>query len=115
MNKQQRGVKKFNDLFINPIIDHLPERSKGRNKELDENRNKLLVTRYWYYGNYSHLRYELVISKLCEEFFLSNRRITDIISQDDKFILSLRKGRPSLKELSSLYPFLVWKDLRLPN
>lgn len=108
-----RGRLSFNELVKDSTMNHIPileeKEKKGRSKKLLEARNMLLISRYWFYINYSKLRFEKIMNCLEEEFFLSSARISDIISQDDKIIMNLRNEKPSIKTLSELYPFFKWK------
>ena len=53
---------------------------KGRDKQLIEQRNEMLLERYYYWTEVKRLRFDDVIKKLSEEeFFLSESRVMQLI------------------------------------
>jgi hypothetical protein len=57
---------------------------KGRNRALVSKRNKALLERYYYWTNEKRVRFDDVLGKLSEEFFLSEDRIVDILRKEGK-------------------------------
>ena len=81
---------------------------KGRNMELVSERNKLLFYRYYFYQSQARLQYETVLNILSTEFFLSISTISQIVSENGSEILKIKKEKPSIKSLQSIYPAIVW-------
>lgn len=103
-----RGQHLFSSLFELPP---LPEKTpgKGRNESLDAQRNELLLYRYYYYGTFTGLRYSIAIQNLRNEFFLTERRIQDIMQEQAVLMRKIREQAPGLNELKAKWPHLVWK------
>lgn len=104
-----RGQRTFQSLFVDVEVIELPVKErKGRCSELDSRRNELLLIRYMWYGLNKKDRYEIILSTLENEFFISQRRISDIITQNSSKLRELKPGFPESKELSMRYPHLKW-------
>lgn len=110
-----RGIRIFQDLTENPIIDNPKEQRAGKNAALVEQRNLLLLTRFYWYSSVVKLRYDYILLQLCNEFFLAERRITDIISEDRNVIFGLRKSNPALEYFKQKYPYLNWTHSPKPT
>lgn len=102
-----RGSTFFHQLF-NDKKDDKPVVRKGRSVVLVQERNELLLLRYYFYGNYSELRHNAVLKRLKEEFFLSETRILDIISQNHDALRRIKNERITLQELRKEYPHFNW-------
>lgn len=97
----------FQEIFV--VNEVTQERTrKGRSEELHARRNQLLVERYWYYGQYTPARFELIIKILSQEFFLSTSRIPDIIQQHLDSLRGLKSNPLSLRDLKARWPHFVW-------
>lgn len=109
-----RGSTTFQSLFndLPPIADR--QEGKGRSAELNAKRDELVLCRYLFYGHHTPYRYELILCKLSEEFFLSERRITDIIAEHSVSLHRLRQNFPTLGYLRNSYPHLVWRAIEVP-
>lgn len=110
-----RGSKNFDKLISdttdNPIIERRSVPSKkGRCAELNQKRDELICTRYWYYAHYTYFRYEMIIARMVDEFLISGRRIADILQADNTVVSELKKDKPRLKDLRIMYPHWVWKS-----
>lgn len=104
-----RGQQTFQSLFpdlTTTCPDKVP--GKGRNPEYDAKRNELLLARYFFYGKYTSKRYSWIIAQLASEFFLAQRRITDIIAENTTGLKQLRDNPPTIKELRQRWSHLVW-------
>lgn len=108
MRGQQTFLSLFGDELIAPVPKLTDER-KGRDSELDRLRNELLLHRYYYYGKFTGLRYSVTIQRLSSEFFVSDRRIQDIIQKSADEIQEIRNTAPSVTEMRTKWPNWVWK------
>lgn len=103
-----RGQRTFQSLFVGIDALEPPVRErKGRCAELDKRRNELLLIRYIWHG-LQLKRYDVILAELEAEFFISQRRISDIIAANTARLRTLKQEFPSSKELSSRYPHLKW-------
>ncbi|MGV0977843.1 hypothetical protein [Empedobacter falsenii] len=84
------------------------EVKKGRAKELIINRNKKLCARFYFYSNLVGLRFERCLSKLKEEFDISESRIDDILSECNEQVAQLENDKMNEKDLKKVYPFFNW-------
>ena len=77
------NIMRGKNIFKNssPSIDAPVQKTarKGRNSGLLARRNECLVDRYYYYGNFTDKRFDLIVEQLSAEFFLSVATIPDII------------------------------------
>lgn len=103
-----RGIYTFNDTIINSNTQK--QLQKGRNSTLIEQRNTLLLNRYYYYATFTKTRYEIVMQLLSKEFFLSERRIIDLITHDKETLSNLRKKHPDIAYFKKNFPHLSWNN-----
>lgn len=103
-----RGASLFKNLFDD--LEPLPEciRSKGRNADHDARRNEALIARYYYLGRYTGNRYSIIMRQLSDEFYLSERRIQDIMQQQSEILHKLRQEQPAPAWFNHQFPHLVW-------
>ncbi len=101
-----RGRKLFNELLQPGMAE--PVR-KGRNDTLQEDRNKCLVARYYYYGHFKGKSYEDILLLLVREFFLSITRINKIVQENAEVVARLKQNNVSLYMLSIKWPHLCWR------
>lgn len=85
-------------------------KKKGRSSALIQERDRALITRYWYWSEVWQRRHEMVLQALMEEFFLMPRRIEQIIRDDDSIYKQLTKEGPSCKELARRFPMFRFED-----
>jgi hypothetical protein len=83
-----------------------PER-RGRSEELINKRNELILHRHYYYIKIMSRQYGVTLKALEEEFFLSQRTITDIFQQS-VLLKELNQMKPGVKYFKEKYPFMVW-------
>jgi hypothetical protein len=81
---------------------------KGRSEELLAQRDDRLIHRYLYYLLYTELRQDVINQHLEEEFDLTGGRILTIIYTYASEIRKLRQNPPTILQLRSKYPHLVW-------
>ena len=103
----QRGRRLFETLTEeNQILST----KKGRNEHFIIKRNECLIYRYYYYAKVKQLKYTDVIGKLSEEFYLSERTISDIAQAQTELVNQVFREKPSLKTLIKKYNFLNWTN-----
>lgn len=103
-----RGNGLFTSLF--DTLEPLPVKDlrKGRNADHDTRRNEALIARYYYLGRYTDKRYRAIMQQLSDEFYLSERRIQDIMQQQSGILRQLRQLQPVAQWFVRQYPHLVW-------
>lgn len=101
-----RGSRKlFND-FDKSVVEK--ENAKGRSKYLIKKRNAALIHRYYFHTSFFNNRYETIITKLTEEFFLSPITIPEILSDNYDALSHIKKEKPSISQLKENYPHFNW-------
>lgn len=103
-----RGQATFQSLFPDQQPDLPKEPGKGRSAAHDSRRNELLLARYFYYGQNPRNRYEWILAQLSSEFFLTERRIIDLIAANMDIMRRLRNDPPTLTDLRRRWPHLHW-------
>ncbi|WP_028978956.1 hypothetical protein [Sporocytophaga myxococcoides] len=83
-------------------------KKKGRSSELHAKRNECLIHRYYFYGNFSDMRYTAIIEALANEFFLSTATIPDIIQDNIHILKHLKDDRPNKIFFVKKYAHLNW-------
>src|SRR5690606_10612245 len=83
------------------------EEQRRRNMAMPD-RNNLLAHRFYYYDAIKGLKSERCLEELEKEFFLSQRRLIDLIYEIGDLITEVRQQRPSVRELEKMYPWLNW-------
>lgn len=103
-----RGIRAYNELFAKETTT-TSKPKKGRNNDLIQQRDELLSARFYYYSKRRGLRYEEVIIKLSNEFFLSESRVITIIGARPS---STHKAFENwtIKDFENKYDFLTWKN-----
>lgn len=97
----------FTDIFEESTI--APEaKKKGRSSELHTKRNECLIHRYYFYGNFSDMRYTSIIEALATEFFLSTATIPDLIKDNIQLLKELKDKKPNKAFFARKYPHLNW-------
>lgn len=107
-----RGHAKFKKLFTEDTQQ--PESPKrGRNADLICKRNMLLLYRYYYYARVGKMRYEDIIERLVEEFYLASATVVRLITFDEADKLNTIKDEaPGVKTLERIYPHMNWKNFQ---
>jgi hypothetical protein len=108
----QRGSQTlFKNIFIEAEEKPLQEEpKKGRSKQLNSKRNECLIDRYFFYGRFSGLRYELILATLSVEFFLSDVTIPKIVDENLDKLIQLKQAKPDRQYFKTKWPHLVWPD-----
>lgn len=104
-----RGSTTFSNLFGEDYNLDVPEKqTKGRSASFIEIRNDLLLHRYYYYGQFTEKRFEVITAHLEQEFHLSSRTIQDIITASLHQIKKIKATAPTIKQLRKEFPWMVW-------
>ncbi|SEW02107.1 hypothetical protein SAMN05428988_1329 [Chitinophaga sp. YR573] len=99
----------FISLFENDVQTiPSPAERKGRSEALILKRNELLICRYYYLVKISALQYQSALTRLENEFFLSERTIIDILAKNRDITRHFLTTKPSLKYLRDRYPSMTW-------
>jgi hypothetical protein len=100
-------------LFTNIFIDNKPlvaeKAAKGRNNKLYVRRNDLLLHRYYYLGNTTGYRFDLIIQQLRDEFFITERTITEVISMNSGSLMAIKNKPPTKLQIKQKYPHINWE------
>jgi hypothetical protein len=81
---------------------------KGRDAVLVQKRNDCLIHRYYYLVKIESRQYIKTLEQLEDEFFISQRTITDIISDESAKLRQLHTAKPDAKYFKNLYPHINW-------
>lgn len=71
-------------------------------------RNKVLVARWYYWTECRRLRSDDALGKLCDEFFIEARTVTNAILQEDAYFRELFDSRPSGRKLREIHGSFDW-------
>lgn len=83
--------------------------AKGRNPQLVNARDIRLSARFYFYSTIVGLNFSKCTDLLILEFDLSESRLTDLLAENAGLISKFTYNNISVKQLSSAYPFMVWK------
>lgn len=87
-----------NILFKNIVeSEQATKGRKGRNESQNARRNECLSDRYLYYLITTKNRYEAIIEKVADDFFLSHVTVTNILSQSSEGLTKTKKEYAALK------------------
>ena len=81
---------------------------KGRSRDLIALRNDALFARYYYYVTFTDKRLEVIYEVLTNEFYLAEKTITDIVTDNAGEIRKLRNNNTTKDALKKQYPHWVW-------
>lgn len=102
----KRGIRFFEKhTAIDPAS---PPLKKGRAKELIEKRDKLLFYRYYYYARIIRFRYEDILIKLSNEFYISPRTVAQIMANKHLQATEIFSQKKSIEQLRKMYAHLIW-------
>lgn len=94
-------------LNVKPINEP-PAEIRSRN-HYQPKRNKHLLIRYYYHSEIQRYRYDDCIKLLSDEFYLCERRIIDLLTNNVKELKQLAASEPSLNELQRHAPHFIFK------
>jgi len=100
-----RGTQIFNDIFDG---DHNRPLRKGRDSALLQKRNRCIAHRYYYYGQYTDKRFDLILEQLHEEFYVSVNTISAVIKDNVVLLRELKQKKPSIIYFQTRWPHLKW-------
>lgn len=103
-----RGKNIFKNSSPSPDAPVQKTTRKGRNSGLLARRNECLVDRYYYYGNFTDKRFDLIVEQLSAEFFLSVATIPEIIENHLEQLQQLKKETPSVAYFQRRWGHLKW-------
>lgn len=72
-------------------------------------RNRVLVARWYYWTECRRLRADDAINRLCDEFFIEARTVTNAILDGDGYFRELMEQRATCKALSIEYESFNWR------
>lgn len=105
-----RGINTLYTDIFDQSKESVPKAGKGRSSHLHKARNEVLVSRYFYYGNFFDHKYsyEFIIKKVATEFYLSPVTVPDIIEANYNILVKLKKEQPTIKYFKDKWPHLTW-------
>lgn len=107
MSTSRRGIQTlFNDLLEIPSAE---KQRKGRSESFDAARNECMIHRYIYFANLTGWRYELIIKLIAAQFWISERTVQNILTENNDQLRSIRKELPPKKEMEKRWPYLSWE------
>ena len=71
-------------------------------------RNRVLVARWYYWTECRRLRSDDAIKRLCDEFFVESRTVTNAILEGDNYFCELLNNKVSNRDLSKEYNSFNW-------
>lgn len=77
-----------------------------------EERDQLLLYRFYYYSHILKLQYEDCLAQLNQEFFMSPAWIIQLMDKNYADYVELVSSKPTTKEMDELFPWLKWTPLR---
>ncbi|WP_295990519.1 hypothetical protein [uncultured Alistipes sp.] len=72
-------------------------------------RNRVLTARYYYWTEIERRRFDDAVRILSDrEFFIDDRRVTDILVNEDPYYRELIRNNTTRRQLRRLYPGFDW-------
>ena len=71
-------------------------------------RNRVLVARWYYWTECRRLRSDDAIDRLCDEFFVESRTVTNTLLEWDGYFRELMEQRTSCRALAREYESFNW-------
>lgn len=103
-----RGTTKLSKIFNSSDSELQNSRVKGRSADLLNDRNTALLHRFYFYSTFTELKFERIISNVSRDFYLTPRRVTDILSKEVEMLTNIRKEKPSISKLRSKFIQFNW-------
>jgi len=97
----------FNEIFT---TEPTPKSRKGRSEDCNALRNHCIIERYWYFGSNTGLAYPLLLKIIASQFFITERTVHNVISENIGVLHRVRSERPTRKELEKKWPHLSWEN-----
>ncbi len=96
----------FSELFEEQVI-RTEEKPRPRNFFMPD-RNLHLAYRYYFWAEIKFMRYDKCLEYLEKEFYITDVRIIDILSDNRNSINEIVKTKPTIKDLQKIIPHLNW-------
>lgn len=91
------------------IEDNLTPPKKGRNSNLVNMRDRVLVARYYYWTEIKRRRFDDTLEILQnQEVFISEKRIMAVLREQDEYLEQLTTFKTSAHDLKKQYPSFNW-------
>lgn len=103
-----RGSNSLAKIFENSATEKPKGKIKGRSTDLIKNRNLALLHRFYYYASFTELKYEKIIEVISSDFYLSHRRVIDILSNEAITLRDIRRDKPSIQKLKTSFVQFNW-------
>lgn len=103
-----RGSRFHSKVLLNEDIGRGPIKSNGRDPLLIEKRNIALFHRYCFFSLNTNNRYEVIIERLSDEFYLSKITVGKLIALNTELILSIKKEKLGVNTLKKMHPQFDW-------
>ena len=104
----KRGGRFFEEFSNNDVSEKAG--GKERSVKMIERRDEKLFHRYYYHSRIRHLKYDLVLVALGNDFDLSESRLIQIIEANTKRIKEIGDKKLTRQKLKTLYPSFSWND-----
>ena len=73
-----------------------------------EKRNTVLFHRYYYYSRIHKMPYDVTMKNLMQDFFISDKRISDLIAKNGDVIKNICTQSPDIKYLVKKFSNYSW-------
>ncbi|HCW06894.1 MAG TPA: hypothetical protein DGG95_05975 [Cytophagales bacterium] len=83
------------------------KKEKGK-RHFSAKRNTALVYRYFFYTKFTGLRYEIILEKLSDEFFIAPITIIELISDNMVILEEAKSKNMSATDFKTHFPTLDW-------
>ena len=104
-----RGKRLFEALTLDDRLEQKNKTDrKGRSEEKIKDRNTCICYRYFYHSKIKKNRYENVLELLANEFFLSERTVTTIISNESPQLKNVFNEKLTITNLKEKYDYYKW-------
>lgn len=91
-----------------PPPSQIGDLRRGRSAVKIEQRNQCLAARCYYYHEFHKLRYDVIVEKLSDEFFLNEVTVGKTIMQLGNVLKELRELKTTIHKLKQDWPHLSW-------
>lgn len=71
-------------------------------------RDVLLAYRFYWYYAIKGMNYEKTVAELEREFFISQRTITDKLTEHQPLLKDIKNNNITTKQLAKRYPWFMW-------
>lgn len=103
----QRGSRTlFTEIFAD--APSLVTEGMGRNSDLLDRRNECLIDRYVYYYYATGWNYPILLKAIATDFFLTERRVTDVLQICRVSLSKARSKKATKAELEKKWPQMSW-------